>query len=268
MKKVIFCDIDGTLTKTKKKISKLNLIAIKKYLDNGGEFVLCTGRSYYACVEIIAKIEKFTNHKLKYLICLAGSCIVNLLTMDFSFFPIESQTIKNLYELANHQHLWFWGYCVKKDVKRVYSNTTLFSIFTHCSSNLRTYKIKKNIENLSFCKILIICALPKRLTYFVKKISFEDKDNLHIVIQNNFLLEITAHGINKGIAIRKVLALLNLNTIDAVSIGNGSNDIASFNTTGMSICVNCKKITVYSHATHHILHFKNAIYKAITNFII
>jgi HAD superfamily hydrolase (TIGR01484 family) len=101
MYKILFCDIDGTLTKTASKISRLNLIAIKKYLLNGGEFVLCSGRSYNACKSIIKKIEVFTGYKLHFLICLAGAMVVDLEKNEFVFTKkIPNMVAKTLYGYA------------------------------------------------------------------------------------------------------------------------------------------------------------------------
>ena len=54
MKKIIFCDIDKTLI-ISKEISEENKNMVKKYSDNGGLFILVSGRGVKYTKEIVKK---------------------------------------------------------------------------------------------------------------------------------------------------------------------------------------------------------------------
>jgi hydroxymethylpyrimidine pyrophosphatase-like HAD family hydrolase len=57
-------DLDGTLLNPVKKISKQNLYAVVKYMEFGGEPIICTGRSYSSVKIYIKQIQAKTNKKI------------------------------------------------------------------------------------------------------------------------------------------------------------------------------------------------------------
>jgi hydroxymethylpyrimidine pyrophosphatase-like HAD family hydrolase len=59
------------------KISKKNIIGIKKYIDLGGKFVLATGRSIVSCYRFQEQINEALGKEEDFLICSTGGYIID-----------------------------------------------------------------------------------------------------------------------------------------------------------------------------------------------
>jgi hydroxymethylpyrimidine pyrophosphatase-like HAD family hydrolase len=81
------------------------------------------------------------------------------------------------------------------------------------------------------------------------------------------MLEITAKDINKGSAIKHILAETEIDKKDAIAIGDSQNDIPAFFECGDSYSIKSKDKKVLETASHSIPYFKNAIRDIISNII-
>jgi HAD superfamily hydrolase (TIGR01484 family) len=77
VKKIIFCDIDDTLAKRMRKISKKNIEAIKEYTKRGGKFIMATGRSIVSAYRFQEQINEAIGKEEEFLICSTGGYIVD-----------------------------------------------------------------------------------------------------------------------------------------------------------------------------------------------
>jgi hydroxymethylpyrimidine pyrophosphatase-like HAD family hydrolase len=98
MKKIIFCDIDGTIKKGLHGISTKNLLAFKKFMDAGGKLVLSTGRSISSVRGIVKTIEKYTKHKLQYIVCSTGGYIYDAFSQTTITHPISNFNSRKIYQ--------------------------------------------------------------------------------------------------------------------------------------------------------------------------
>ncbi|MEG1820866.1 MAG: HAD hydrolase family protein, partial [Malacoplasma sp.] len=78
--KMAFIDLDGTLLSLFDRISLSNLKSLKKYKYLGGEIVLCTGRWPISAYKINTILENYNGKKNRYLVCLNGALIYDLLS--------------------------------------------------------------------------------------------------------------------------------------------------------------------------------------------
>jgi HAD superfamily hydrolase (TIGR01484 family) len=99
MKRIIFCDIDSTLTKFAFKISKKNINAIKEYTKAGGDFVLTTGRSVVSTRKIQDQVNEAMQMKPKYIICSNGGYIVDNVNGDVYIYAIDQDVCWQLYKI-------------------------------------------------------------------------------------------------------------------------------------------------------------------------
>jgi HAD superfamily hydrolase (TIGR01484 family) len=105
MKKIIFCDIDNTLTKYSFKVSKQNIESIKKFTDAGGDFVLTTGRSIVSARKIQDQINEALQMKPKYIICSNGGYIVDNVNGDVDIYTIDESICRQLYRIIIKQRV-------------------------------------------------------------------------------------------------------------------------------------------------------------------
>jgi HAD superfamily hydrolase (TIGR01484 family) len=125
--KILFIDIDGTLVRGLGKISRKNLLAIKKYVELGGKVVLSTGRSIVSIRKCVEQIKKKTNYVPEYAICSTGGYIYNYLDQTAYINPINNELARKIYEYCKKNHLIMWSYTENSNQKNaVYSNYPLY----------------------------------------------------------------------------------------------------------------------------------------------
>ncbi|MDR2847054.1 MAG: HAD family hydrolase [Mycoplasmataceae bacterium] len=268
MKKIIFCDIDGTLIKGLSKISYHNLLAFKKFMDAGGKVVLSTGRSSSSIRGVIAQIEKFTKHKLEYVICSTGGYIYDFLGATTITHPISNFNSRKIYEYCRKKRIWFWGYNEEANRRfAVFASNIWFGSITRMFKNIRTLMVKKTTDLTCF-KIITLSLSKKKINILSSWIKQEFNSQINVTHQNPMMLELNAVGVSKGKAIKYILNQLNIEPGDAVAIGNGVNDIEAFNAVGLSFAVNTRNKTVFSQANHHYSYYRDAVYDAINEHIL
>jgi HAD superfamily hydrolase (TIGR01484 family) len=125
MKRIIFCDIDSTLTKFAFKISKKNINAIKEYTNAGGDFVLTTGRSIVSTRKIQDQINEVMQMKPKYIICSNGGYIVDNVNGDVYIYAIDQDICWQLYKIIVKQNMIGLFYTdLSNDLRGVFATRT------------------------------------------------------------------------------------------------------------------------------------------------
>jgi HAD superfamily hydrolase (TIGR01484 family) len=100
MKKIIFCDIDGTLAKRMHGISNKNIRAIKKYSDAGGEFVLTTGRSIVSTQKFQNQISEALQKEPNFIICSNGGYVINNVQKKIEIKTINEDLCRKIFSLV------------------------------------------------------------------------------------------------------------------------------------------------------------------------
>lgn len=234
MKKIIFSDIDRTLTSSNV-VSLKNKDMIKKYIDLGNFFVLVSGRVIPYATSISKQIGASS-----YVICTNGAVVYDYNSKKIIYGEIISFDIVNkLYNLANEYdaRIIFGGINTTYVNKLKYpENETLINYVTHeiydnnpitqitISHPNRevTKKIINNVEKLPEIKIL-----NRHRSLYDK--TFKDNGNIWI--------DIASENVDKGKAIIKLLEYLNINLEDSVRIGDDLNDLSMFLDKGLNIAV-------------------------------
>ena len=73
--KLLAIDLDGTLLKRHRKITKNNFKALKAFNDAGGQIIISTGRAITSARRVANRIENYIGTKIPYIISLCGSVI-------------------------------------------------------------------------------------------------------------------------------------------------------------------------------------------------
>jgi HAD superfamily hydrolase (TIGR01484 family) len=104
-KKIIFCDIDGTLSKKGHPISKENINAIATFIKEGNMFVLSTGRSIVSANKYNKQIHEACGHFPEYTISSNGGYIRKNSTNEATRFYMESAIARRVYDYARANKL-------------------------------------------------------------------------------------------------------------------------------------------------------------------
>lgn len=234
MKKIVFSDIDRTLT-VSNVVSLKNKEMIKKYIDLGNYFVLVSGR----VIPYASSISKQIGAS-GYVICTNGAVVYDYNSKKVIYGEIISFDIVNrLYNLANEYdaRIIFGGIkttyanklkypenetLIHSMTNEIYDNNPITQITISHPDKEVTKKIIKDVEKLPEIKIL-----NRHRSLYDE--TFNDNGNIWI--------DIASKNVDKGKAIIKLLEYLNIDLKDSVRIGDDLNDLSMFLDKGLNVAV-------------------------------
>lgn len=194
-KQIVFCDYDGTIYINEQDMDK-NIKCIEEYRNFGGKFVIVTGRSK---TSVYGVIEKY-NIQYDYIIANNGAVIFdnvgNKIYEQTISKDASSRIIKYL-KLKDNTELFFYD----ENDKVEYHNQELLKI------RAKTWEIEsvKDIE---------------------QEINSLFKDSVIAFADFSYsIVEIVSKKAGKEKSIKKLLEILNMSNKQAVTIGDGRNDI-------------------------------------------
>jgi len=219
---LLVSDIDGTLNTKGFKLPENNKVAIRDFVDKGGNFTLCSGRNlqslstHYNKLNITtpaiylngAGIYDFEQKKIIYEnpITAEGEDIILRILSKHKFAQFTVYTADKLY-LATRKCIY--GFVVSK-------------------ANKIDYELCKKIEDLPR-------GVWGKVTFFgtkslIRKLQSEFKNDTNSELfecfkTSPFALEVVNKGVNKGTAVLKLAELLNVNKSNTAAIGDYYNDV-------------------------------------------
>lgn len=202
-KQIVFSDYDGTIYINEQDMEK-NIKCIEEYRNFGGKFVIVTGRSK---TSVYGVIEKY-NIPYDYIIANNGAIIYDsdgnkiyeqTITKDAS-----SRIIKYL-NLKDNTELFFYD----ENDKVEYHNQELLKIRAKTCEIESAKDIEQEINCLFKDSVIAFAGFP--FVYY---------SNLNYAI-----VEIVSKKAGKENSIKKLLEILNMSSKEAVTIGDGRNDI-------------------------------------------
>lgn len=251
--KAIFIDIDGTLTNSKKEVTKFTSDTIKKVTDKGILTVICSGRGN-KYVEKKAK-EACTS---QYIITSNGAQIYDCKTQTSLYEKaINIQTAKNIINFVNNNEIG----CIINCPNIRYSNKYLKRMmdkeekkFDKFSDIDETVVLQLVIETSSYD------LMQKVIEYIhtykdVKILNVSHNYINNIKTDNKYYIDINNSNVNKGNAIRQFLKIFNLKEDNVLCFGDHVNDTDMFNACGYRVAMGngndeLKKIANYITLTN------------------
>lgn len=203
-KKIVFSDYDGTIYINEEDMDR-NLSAIQNYRDLGGKFVITTGRSR---TSVNSVLEKY-NIPFDYIIGNNGAII-----FDNNLEKIYEETIfkeisdKIIEYLNNKQNIEVLFYDDEDKIKYYGQNLSKIRIRTLDYELARN--IERDINNIFENEVKAHAAFP----------------NMYYENSKHALIDIVSTKAGKEGGIKKILEMLNIGAEQAVTIGDGRNDIA------------------------------------------
>lgn len=233
--KVIFIDIDKTLTNDDKKVTQENSLAIKKAVEKGIMVVLCSGRSF-----AYAGMKAKEANASEYLITSNGAQIYDYKSSKSLYEnPISKDTFAKLFNELRKMNIE----CILN------TSTTRFG-----TKNLKR-KIDKSesffenindIGNENILQIVIEASsfeLMDKLIAEIKK--YEDLVILNLsrkYLENNrnendYYADINNFTVNKGEGIKKFLEIFNIKKEESLCFGDYVNDLDMFDACGFKVAM-------------------------------
>ena len=230
---LLISDIDGTLNTKSFKLPENNKIAIKEFVNNGGNFTLCSGRNLQS------------------------------LSIHYNRLGINTPAIflngAGIYDFKNNEMIYqnFISSEGEKIILNVLENHKLaqLTIFTADKILLAT---RKCIYGRVISKMdKLDCELYKNISDIPRgvwgKVSFfgtkglinklkdiflnDDKSKLFECFKTSpFTLEVVSKGVNKGAAVLKLAELLNIEKSNTAAIGDYYNDVEMLKRVAHPVC--------------------------------
>lgn len=221
MKKIIFIDVDGTLVKEDQSLPLKNIEAVQRARANGHKVFLSTGRSKAEIFENILAIG-FDGY-----IC-AGGGYAEVDSKTLFHKKVSTDDVKHLVDYFNANEVDFY----------LESNGGLFAS-EHCLAHIMKVAGVTRKEDHPFANALIehadlyrddinkVCFMQSKLPF--QRIQEEFKDRFQVLhctipIFGKDSGELAVPGVNKHLAIEKVLAYLHMDQQQTIAIGDGMND--------------------------------------------
>ncbi len=235
MYKLILCDLDATLLNDKREIPNINMIYIKKAINNGCKFVLSSGRSNMSLNNFNRELG--LNVKDCYCIGYNGGIIY------------EADTLKVLSEhlLKGSLAVKAVRLCRNYDVDiMIYYNEKLY--YEKSSERIDIYAKRSKLVPIHLNDLEEICINDVSKVIIIGRNSILKNIDSN-VMNSNICREITTFfsaedlyefnplDIDKGTALEELSHILKIDISEIIAIGDNMNDISMVKRAGLGVAV-------------------------------
>ncbi len=257
---VLICtDLDGTLLKNDKTVSKENIDAIEYFKSEGGVFTFVTGRMPFFVGDIYNTVKPNAPFG-----CINGGGLYDFIKGDYVWTSVMPREVVTLIGCIDER---FPGVGIQVNTfHKVYfakENGTMerFRRITGVPNLIKNYRD----VDAPIAKIVFGTESEDEILQVEKTLrSHPMAEGFDFIRSERTLFEILPKGIGKGTAIVKLSEHLGIDISKTVAIGDYNNDISMFRAAGVGIAVKnaCKEaLEAADHVT--VSNEQNAIAKVI-----
>lgn len=243
--KVIVMDVDGTLTNSKKIITKKTKETLIEAQNNGVLLVLASGRPTSGLIDFAKELEMDKHHGL--LVCFNGSKVIDCETNEILFN--ETMTVEEGQAVLEHLKKFNIKPMIDKD-DYLYVNDVFdcniqiknepFNIIQYEARGGK-FKLCEKDNLVAFADYplnkILTAGDPEYLEEHYKEIMEPFKDSLSCMFTAPFYFEFTAKGIDKAKALDTVLTPMGYKREEIIAFGDGHNDISIIKYAGIGIAM-------------------------------
>jgi Cof subfamily protein (haloacid dehalogenase superfamily) len=239
---ILICtDLDGTLYKNDKSVSKENLRAIEFFKEQGGYFTLITGRMPYYAGKALGLIQPNAPFG-----CINGGGLFDGNKGEYVWTEIMPAKVLELVRQIDENF----------DNIGIQVNTFHKTYFCRENKVMEVFRELTKLENLvchyddikePIAKIVFGIESEEQIESVEKMLkSHPLAHEFDFIRSEKYLYEILPKGIGKGTAIRKLCEHLNIDIKKSVAVGDYNNDISMLEAAGVGIAVSnaCKNALV------------------------
>jgi len=226
--KVVVSDLDGTLLNPQHKISDYTKSIFQELHNQNYLIVVATGRHHLDAMAIIEKLEIPV-----YLVSSNGARIHSPEKEELFSFNIDSTVVKAALNVEIDPEITVVLF--KENVwqtNKVSEKLNAFQEELKYHPELVDYK---KLEDFSAIKIFFSCDNHEKLVKLKDDILANSSDYLHHAFSLPTCLEFMDKSIDKAIAIEKVLEKEGFTLAEAVSFGDGFNDVQMLSAAGKGL---------------------------------
>ena len=269
MYKIVACDLDETLLRTDRTISKKDKEAILKARELGVKFVPATGRGFHT-VQVTLKDLGLYNQDDEYVISFNGGAISEnkdnkLLSLKGISFEVAEFLFKKglTYDVCIHLYTIDTVYAYKytqQEKEYLNGRMEVIEIFDKDIDFLRDQQI---------VKVLYMNTDYDYLTTIEKDIEKELKE-IAISYSSNRYIEFNHLGVSKGEGLLSLAKLLGVKQEETIAIGDNFNDLSMIKMAGLGVGVQnvAKGVMPYCDYICDATHNESAVAEVINQFIL
>ncbi len=230
---ILICtDLDGTLLRNDKTVSRENLEAIEYFKSEGGYFTFVTGRMPCSATRILETVKP--NAPIG---CINGGGVFDHRTGQYLWKRPISRDVLEMVEYVDHT-------CLGVGIQ---VNTFDTIYFAKDNSAMELFREQTNAPNLvchyrevegDLAKIVFGDRTPgaiPRLDAALKCHPMADRFDL--ISSDPMLYEILPKGSNKGVVLPKLAEILSIDPAGIIAVGDYSNDVEMIRAAAMGIAV-------------------------------
>lgn len=233
--KIIVLDLDGTLTNSKKEITKPTLDALLDIQKNGLKVVLASGRPTPGIIKLAdqLQLDQFGSYILSY----NGAKIINWKTKEVVFQKtLPLNVIPDLYQTAVEEHVGIISY--EKD--HVISGTEIddYMRLEAKINGIDIVKVEHFDQYVNFpVNKCLMTGDHDTLLKVQKKLKKKYNSMLSIYFSEPFFLEIMPQNIDKANSLLKLLNTIGISSEEMICCGDGFNDISMIEVAGLGVAM-------------------------------
>ncbi len=236
--KILFLDLDGTLLNDQKEITPGNRAAIQEALAQGHRVVVTSGRPLKSSLAQARRLELAGEGC--YVIAYNGTVIYDCTTQKEVFRrTLDLDTVYALFDEARRRKMYVHTYDCEDVVVEPDANLAITQLY--CSIlNIGCRMIESVRSSLSGppVKVLLIDRQHREpLEEMAQWIQASLAGRADCFSSSPYFLEVVAHGMNKGAAVRELCARLGTDIRNALAVGDEGNDISMIRAAGMGIAM-------------------------------
>lgn len=231
--KMVFSDMDGTLLWKGVSISVENSKAIRRAVDKGVDFVICTGRGAFGVERYLEELDLIG--KKGYVICQNGAAVYDLRDMRLvicrSFSPA---LIAPIAKIAREMGLELYyydnsGFMAEEATERVqkYTKTT--------GMKIRLLQDPTDFEG-EFTKFQI-CGPREKLLMIKEEAEKILGDEMNLFFSSEIYLEFVHKEVSKGNALEAAAKDAGVALEDTIAIGDSDNDLSMILKAGLGVAM-------------------------------
>ena len=264
--KMVFSDMDGTLLWKGVRISVENSAAIRKAVDKGVEFVICTGRGVFGVEKHLQELHLLG--KKGYVICQNGAAVYDLrdmhLVLKSSFSPSVVQPIA---ERARALGLELFYY----DDRNFMIEKLTDEVKSYCWMMQANPRILQEPTDYAgeFTKCLI-SGERKNLSALKRYVEKTAGDIFDLFYSSETYLELVKKGVSKGNALAATAQEANVPLAETIAIGDSDNDLSMILQAGLGVAMKNGEAHVKAAADYITERSceENGVAEVIENFIL
>ena len=233
--KIIVLDLDGTLTNSKKEISKPTLDALIDIQERGYKVVIASGRPTPGVLPLAKEVQldKFGGYVLSY----NGAKIIDCRTNEVIYQKtLPGEVIPELYNAAVESNVGIISY--DNDYVIVGRELDKYIELEARINHIPLKKVDNFAEYIDYpVNKCLMTGEHEVLLEVQKKLQNKYKSLLSIYFSEPFFLEIMPQNIDKAHSLIKLLNTIGITSEEMVCCGDGFNDISMIEIAGLGVAM-------------------------------